>query len=53
MAIKLLVDKGNTADLGVHWTEQFLSRYPELKAKFIAGLDKERAEAQDSDIFTH
>jgi hypothetical protein len=51
MATNLLVEKGDTADLGVHWTDQFLSRYLELKSKFVAGLDKERAEAQDLDIF--
>jgi hypothetical protein len=51
MATELLVAKGDTADLGVHWTDQFLSRYPELKTKFVTGLDKERAEAEDLDIF--
>jgi hypothetical protein len=51
MATNLLVEKGDMADLGVHWTDQFLSRHPELKSKFVAGLDKERAKAQDPDIF--
>ena len=53
MAIELLMDKGDTQDLGIHWTDQFLHRYPELKSKFVAGLDKERAEAQDPEIFEH
>src|SRR5256885_27154 len=53
MAIELLNDKGDTEDLGVHWTEQFLDRHPQLKSKFVSGLDKERAEAQDPDIFRH
>jgi hypothetical protein len=51
MATELLIDKGDTADLGIHWTEQFLHRYPELKAKYVAGLDKQRAKAQDPEIF--
>jgi len=53
MAIELLADKGDMKDLGIHWTEQFLHRFPQLKTKFVAGLDKERAEAQDPDIFRH
>jgi hypothetical protein len=53
MAIELLANKGDTADLGVHWTEQFLHRYPQLRSKFVAGLDKERADAQDPEIFHH
>lgn len=51
MATELLVAKGDTADLGVHWTDQFLHRHPELRTKFVTGLDKERAEAEDPDIF--
>src|SRR6266480_1859128 len=53
MAIELLADKGDTADLGVHWTKQFIHRHPELKSKFVTGLDKERVEAQNRDIFCH
>ena len=53
MAIELLVNKGDTEDLGIHWTEQYLDRHPQLKTKFMSGLDKERAEAQDPDIFQH
>jgi hypothetical protein len=53
MAIELLVAKGDTKDLGVHWTDQFLYRHPDLKTKFVSGLDKERAKAQDPEIFTH
>jgi len=45
IAIELLMDKGDTRDLSVHWTDQFFHRYPDLKTKFVAGLDKERAEA--------
>jgi hypothetical protein len=51
MATELLVAKGDMEDLSVHWTDQFLHRYPELQTKFVTGLDKERAEAQDPDIF--
>jgi hypothetical protein len=50
MATELLMAKGDTRDLGVHWTDHSLRRYPELKSKFVAGLDKERGEAQDPDI---
>src|ERR1700730_6659090 len=35
MATELLVAKGDTADLGVHWTDQFLHRHPELRTKFV------------------
>jgi len=52
MAQELLLDKGNTAALGVHWTDQFLRRHLELKSKYVAGLDKERMEAQDPEIFS-
>jgi hypothetical protein len=52
MASELLRDKGDMADLGVHWTNSFLHRYPSLKTKFVSGLDKQRALAQDSAIFT-
>ena len=45
MAQELLLDKGDTAALGVHWTDQFLRRHPELKSKYIAALDKERLKA--------
>lgn len=53
MAKELLLDKGDTADLGIHWTDQFLHRHPQLKSKFVAALDKERSEAQDPENFAH
>ena len=53
MVIELLAAKGDTEDLGVHWTEQYIDRHPQLKSKFVSALDKERAEAQDQDIFRH
>ena len=53
MAIELLAAKSDTEDLGVHWTEQYIDRHPQLKSKFVSALDKERAEAQDQDIFRH
>jgi len=53
MAIELLAAKGDTEDLGVHWTEQYIDRHPQLKSKFVSALDKEHAEAQDQDIFRH
>ena len=53
MAIELLAAKGDTEDLGVHWTEQYIDRHLQLKSKFVSALDKECAEAQDQDIFHH
>ena len=53
MAIELLMEKGDTADLGIHWTTQFLHRYSQLRTKFVTGLDKQQAAAQDPDIFAH
>jgi len=50
IATNLLVEKGDTRDLGVHWTDQFLARHPDLRSKFVEALDKERAKAQDIDI---
>jgi len=51
MATKLLVAKGDIADLSVYWTNQFLYQHPELRTKFVTRLDKERAKAKDLDIF--
>jgi len=45
IAIELLLEKGDTKELGIHWTKQYLKRYPVLKTKFVAGLDKARAKA--------
>ena len=50
MAIELLKAKGDNKELGIHWTDAFLQRYPILKSKFISGLDKEPALAQDPSI---
>jgi hypothetical protein len=47
------VEKGDTRDLGIHWMDQFLNRFPALRAKFVASLDKEQAAAQDPKIFLH
>jgi len=50
----MLIDKGDTRGLGVHWTDQFLNRHPQLRTKFVASLDKERAKAQDDlEVFRH
>ena len=53
MTIELLMKKGNTADLDIHWTMQFLHQYPQLQMKFVIRLDKQQAVTQDSDIFAH
>jgi hypothetical protein len=47
MAEELLRAKGDRKELSVHWQEQFLSRFSELKTKYIGGLDKNRFSAQD------
>lgn len=36
MAKELLLDKGDTADLGVHWTDQFLNQHPDCCGLGIA-----------------
>lgn len=48
MASEMLKEKGDTAGLGIHWTDQFLQRYPDLKTKYIAGRDKKGVGIQDS-----
>jgi hypothetical protein len=45
MAQELLANKGIFKELGTHWTDRFLKRFPDLKSRFVAGLDKERAKA--------
>ena len=40
-------------ELGIHWTRSFLSRHPDLKKKFVVGLDKERSLAQNPEIITN
>jgi hypothetical protein len=52
MAQELLQAKGDTKELGIHWTEQFLLRHPSLKSKFVGGLDKTRVSAQDPSIIS-
>jgi Tc5 transposase DNA-binding domain len=47
MAVELLRAKGSTESLGVHWQDRFFLRYPELKAKYLNGLDKNRFATQD------
>ena len=53
MAIELLRAKGDMEELGIHWTTSFLSQHPDLKKKFVVGLDKERSLAQNPDIITN
>ena len=52
MAQELLKAKNDKEELGVHWQQQFLSRFPELKTKYINGLDKNRFSAQDPFIIS-
>ena len=54
MATEMLIDKRDTHGLRVHQTNQFLNRHPQLRTKFVAGLDKEQAKAQDDpEVFRH
>src|SRR5450432_3355951 len=52
MAIELLRAKGSTELLGIHWQDRFFLRYPELKAKYLNGLDRNRFTAQDPIIIS-
>jgi Tc5 transposase DNA-binding domain len=52
MATEILAAKGYKEELGVHWTDRFFQRHPELKAKFYRGLDRQRALASDLDIIS-
>src|SRR5450432_4507289 len=52
MATELLHAKGSKEELGIHWTDRFFARHPELEAKFYGGLDRQRALALDPDILT-
>jgi hypothetical protein len=47
MASELLLAKNDRKDLGLHWHDYFLSRYPALRKRFVKGLEKERALAED------
>jgi len=45
MAYGLLQAKNDRRELGMHWHDRFLSRFPELRTKYISGLDKNRFSA--------
>jgi helix-turn-helix, Psq domain/Tc5 transposase DNA-binding domain len=51
MAVELLQAKGDTKRLGTNWQQKFLSRFPDLKSKFIPPINKERTVATDYEIF--
>ena len=51
MARELLDKKNDTKPLGINWVQKFLRRHHQLKTAFIPPLDKERAAAQDCQIF--
>ncbi len=53
MALELLKENGDTKKLRIRWTKQYMHRYPILKMKYISGLDKDRATAQDPIIIAH
>ena len=50
-ASHLLHQRGDSAPLGVHWTDNFLSRYPEYRTKFPRNLDQERHWNSESEVF--
>ena len=50
MAKELLKEKGVTNELGIYQTEQYMHQHSLLKTKFVDGLDKNRAKAQDPAI---
>ena len=43
-------NSGNSATIGINWISKYLSRYPELKTKYILPIDKERALAHNPEI---
>jgi hypothetical protein len=47
MASDLLTSRGFIRTLGLNWAQKFLSRHPNLKQRFVTGLDKERAFAEN------
>lgn len=51
MARFLLDKKNDKKPLGINWVQKFLDRHPQLKTAFIPPLDKERASAQNRQIF--
>jgi hypothetical protein len=51
MASELLQAKGDREPLGVHWHDKFLRRHLSLRKRFVTGLEKDRAFAEDPEIF--
>jgi hypothetical protein len=41
MASELLLAKNDRKELGLHWHDYFLSRYPALRKRFVKGLEKD------------
>ena len=52
MAQELLTTEGDTRLLGKNWTQKFLSRYKDIRTKYIPPLGKERALSQDPTILS-
>jgi hypothetical protein len=52
MASEILQAKGDKEELGQHWHDSFLRRHPALKKRFVNGLERERAFAEDPDIIS-
>jgi hypothetical protein len=51
MVKDMLVEKGDYEKLGKNWQASYFQRHLELKSKFIPPLDKERARAQNPEVF--
>jgi hypothetical protein len=51
MAKDILAEKDDLETLRKNWQSSYFQRHPELKSKFIPPLDKERARAQNPEVF--
>ena len=52
MVVDLLTKKGDTKALGINWLSKFLSRHPEVKTRYVAQVNKERASAQNPSVLS-
>lgn len=49
MAKELLIAKGDLRKVGINWIQKYLRRHPQLKARFVVPLDKDRVISEDPD----
>src|SRR5450432_2071316 len=50
MASEILQAKNDREPLGLHWHDYFLRRHLSLRKRFVKGIEKERAFAEDPEI---